>query len=121
MDQYAGSEDNIEKSIGKRDLKRCRQRQLGELRPVARPVQCVLLNFDPIELSEPHFAQCAQLVSLVAAYLEDAGLAWYIRQEAPIEFAPGYAKVFAIESVERSRGQRIAVGIRPPEIAPPML
>jgi len=121
MDQHAGGEDKIEKSIGERDLKGCRQRELGGLQPAARPAQCVLLNFDPIEVSEPHFAQCTQLVSLVAAYLEDAGLAWYVRLEAPIEFAPGYTKVLAIESVERGRGQRIAVGIRPPELAPPML
>jgi hypothetical protein len=93
---------------------------MGVPHPGARLAQGVVLDFDPIKLIESHFPQCAQLVSLVAAYLQDTSAPWYVRQKTLVELSPAYAIIFNVECIESTRCQRISVGIGAPEIAPPV-
>ena len=88
MNQHARGEDNIEKAIGIRNLKCCRQRELGAFQPGACLAQSVVLDFDSVKMLKSHFPQRTQLVSFVAAYLEDARATWDVRQETLVEFAP---------------------------------
>src|SRR4029077_19319965 len=121
MNQHAGSENDIEKTVGIGNLKCGRQRQVGVLQPGACFAQSVILDFDPVKMPESHFLQRTQLVSFVAAYLEDARIPWYVRQKTLVEFSPANTVVPAVEGIESLRRQRIAVGIRAPEIALPMV
>src|SRR6185369_8970548 len=96
--EHPGGKNKIKEAIG--NFKRCRQRAVCVLQPGPRLGQRVVLDFDPVEVLESHFPQRAQMLALIAAYLEDARVPRYFRQETLVEFSPADPVIPAVESVE---------------------